>query len=218
MNEVFKSVLAGCALCLVLNSVAFAQDNLNFFDDFQGSSLNPAYKVLNRDQGKMALTEGEYLLLVPTKDQTNILEYVGKLPEHFSATIRVQEPPGYHSQYVALRIGDSQDNAYVRAYYREILGYTGLYFSTNRVEDGGEGTAISSFEGEMTGKPFYLRLMKTGVEYKGLYSPDGAKWKSVGKRVLIGPRAGLFIDVAAWNTAPQTPIKIDSFEIKEIIR
>lgn len=217
MKTILRTSIAGTALLFATHTSAVGQEELSFYDEFQGSSLNPAFRVLNPDRRRMALSGGEYLLLVPHKDRKNMLEYVGELPESYSATMRVQEPPNYHSQYVKLRAGDLQNNVYTSAFFCIDGCLDGMNFNTNQVLEGEEGQPIIEYSAELTGNPFYLRLVRKGVEYEGFYSADGARWSSVGKRVLINPSAGLFIEVAAWAGAPETPIKIDSFELTEIL-
>lgn len=199
---------------------ADAQEDRNFYDDFQGTSLNPSFRILNPDKQRMALTQGEYLLLVPHIEKKNILEFNGNLPEDYAVTIRIAEPPQHFSQVVRLRVGNL--NTYVAAgtYIGALCptcGIEGPYFYLGKQLDGEQTESIDVRRDELRGKPAYLRLEKNGVEFGAAFSPDGARWESIGKQVLIDPSAKVNLDIYSWAPAPETPIKIDSFEITEIL-
>ncbi len=202
------SLLVGVPL-----STAIAQENLSFFDDFQGTQLNPAFRVLNPDKQRMALTQGEFLLLVTHQDRKNVIEYTSALPENYEVTIRLFEPPTHREQAAQLRIGSDANNVRVGAYQTQA---SNLYLYTDKTLDGVDSNSIQNKDNSLVGEPLYLRFSKIDVEFEGAFSLDGLQWKTLGKQVLIDPNAKVYLEVSGWGEAPESPIKIDSFEVREI--
>ncbi|NOD33512.1 MULTISPECIES: hypothetical protein [unclassified Ruegeria] len=205
---------ATLSLLICLSSpVGMAQEKREFFDDFQGQTLSPAFRVLNPDRQRMALTQDEFLLLVAHKDKKNVIEYNGLLPENYVVTIRLAGTPSERQQGVQIRIGDASNNVRVGVY---VDYYKSLYQFTNKTLDNEDAKEISIRDDGLLGEPLYLKFTKTDVEFEGASSPDGVQWSSLGKQVLIDPSAKVNFEVYGWGDAPESPIKIDSFEIVDI--
>lgn len=202
------SLLVGIPL-----STVTAQENPSFFDDFQGTQLNPAFRVLNPDKQRMALTQGEFLLLVTHQDKKNVIGYTSALPENYEVTIRLDEPPKHKEQAAQIRIGSAANNVRVGIYLND---YSYFYLYTNKTLDSENSKAIQVRDDSLIGEPLYLRFTKIDVEFEGAFSLDGVQWKTLGKQVLIDPSAKVNFEVYGWGEAPESPIKIDSFEVREI--
>jgi hypothetical protein len=205
---------------LLAPSVAGAQEEVNFFDEFQGSSLNPVFRVLNPDRRRMALTQGEFLLIVIDETGKNVIEYSGELPEDYSVTVRVDEPPRYAKQAFEIFVGPLESSVRAGAYLNVDCSncpLRGPYFFSTKYLDGEQAPSVQYEDTALRGEPFYLRLDKRGVEFEGFLSSDGVKWTSLGRQVLIDPTAKVHFHAHAWEDAPETPVKIDSFEITEIL-
>jgi len=209
-------IRAACliAACALAAASSHAQQERNFYDDFQGSSLNPAFRVLNPDRNRMALTQGEYLLLVTHHETKNVIEYNGTLPENYADTVRIAQPPQHREQWAQIRVGSGNSNVRVGMHVDQ---FRYLYFSTRKTLDGEAANAISERRDALLGEPVYLRFIKIGVEFEGQFSTNGVQWTSVGKQVLIDPTAKISIRVRGWGDSAESPVKLDSFEIVEIL-
>ena len=219
------------AVCFLTGFGAAGAD-LSFRDDFVGATLNPAFRILNVDKDRYALTEDDYLLLLTHSDTKNTLQYVKELPEDFSVTIRVEEPPLYKDQVFRVRIGELDRNVrlsmFVSADGRRQSSAVSLIRDPAE-QDGSVGfMSVKTIDSEHTdsitaaadlrGKPFYLRVTKRGVEYDMAYSENGSRWASVGKQVMINMKPVIFFETFNASTAPESPVKIDAFEVIDISR
>ncbi len=201
-------------LFLLPLSAASAQEDLNFYEEFQGTSLNPAFRVLNPDPQRMAMVHGEQVLLVTSKETKNIIQYEKPLPENYAVTVRIAQPPQNPEQWAHIQVGSGTSNVRVGMY---VDGWKDLYFSTNKTLDGEEVSVLREKNSELLGKPVYLRLTKIGVEFEGGMSADGVQWTSLGKQVLIDPNAKISFAAGGWGDAAESPVNFDSFEIAEVL-
>lgn len=212
--------------------VAFAQQDLSFVDEFKGSSLSPAFRIVNPDKQRFALVNNDYLMVLTHERFKNVVTYTEKLPESFEVTLRVEEPMLHSNQIVLLRIGDTDNNVRIGAYLgfeepRQSMptltlspgsrrGGNGVTFYSNKTLNGENSEQLDfDFEG-LKGKPFYLRIIKSGVEFEMLFSHNGNQWGSLGKQIMLdGPQTVSFEAYLA-NNAPETGVKFDYFEIIDL--
>lgn len=211
---IFRHACAGLIATALSALVAAAQSERNFYDDFQGTALNPAFRVLNPDRQRMALTRGEYLLLVTHPETKNIIQYTAALPEDYAVTVRIAQPPENPQQSAQILVGDTTNNVRVGMYIDE---WQHLFFGTAKTLDGENAGALDQKDDSLRGEPVYLRFVKVGVEYEGHVSADGVKWTSLGKQVLIDPGAPVSLQVYSWGDGAESPVNLDSFEITEIL-
>lgn len=90
------------AMAVAWAGQAPAQEDLSFRDDFTGSKLAPEFRNLNPDPNRMALVEGDYLLLLTHKDKLNTIRYESTMPEDYEVIVRFSDVPKYVHQIISL--------------------------------------------------------------------------------------------------------------------
>jgi hypothetical protein len=132
---------------------------------------------------------------------------------NYEVTIRLSDPPALREQGAQIRIGSVTNHVRVGAY----LDYNShLHLHTNKTLDSEDSKPITIIDDSLIGEPLYLRFTKIEVEFEGAFSLDGVQWKTLGKQVLIDPSTKVYFEVSGWGEAPESPVKIDSFEVREI--
>lgn len=209
-----------------------AQEDLSFVDDFKGASLSPAFRIVNPDKERFALVNNDYLMLLSHERFQNVVTYTDELPDNFEVTLRVQDPMLHPNQIVLLRFGDSDDNVRIGAY----LGFEqsrrstptlllspgggsredGVTFYSNKTLRGNNSEQVDfDFEG-LKGRPFYLRIVKSGVEFEMMFSHNGTQWGSLGTQVILNAPQMISFEAYNADNAPETGVKFDFFEIKDL--
>jgi hypothetical protein len=202
----------GFALAVFAAAPAFAQQSLSFRDEFIGERLAPEFRVLNPDTNRMAMVDGEYVLLLTHVERKNIIVYNGQLPSDYYVNVRFASVPEYPFQGVALEMNEGDIRISSGFYYSEYDSETGFYF---RKFIGAEESRIFVQMNSSDVKPFYIRKTKRGVEYDSDYSFDGASWSRIGTHVSVRPllQPSFYAYISTGGTAPESGIRIDSFEI-----
>lgn len=197
-------------------SAAHAQEDLGFRDEFTGATLAPEFRVINADPDRMALVEGEYILVLTHKDYKNGLGYVGQLPADYQIVVRFASLPQYEFQGFELMLGEGEHSLMFGLFFpdssTESTSYPPFFYFDKHL--GGE---ISRFQVKVPReelRPPFLRITKRGVEYDAAYSFDEVTWKQVGTHVAIRPYQRPTIRTYVGDgEAPESPIRIDSFEL-----
>jgi hypothetical protein len=205
------------ALFLSLSS-ASAQEALGFRDEFTGDSLAPQFRVLNPDPNRMALVDGEYVLLLAHEDEKNVLTYVGELPDRYEIVVRFANVPEYNYQYANVYMSERDNGIASGVYLGAFCGpcpTDPVFFF--RKDLNGE---FSNIDHKITMddlKPFYLKISKDGVEYTSHFSYDGSHWTVIGTHVSVRPYQQPRVAVGVYGgTAPESPIRVDFFEIIDL--
>lgn len=208
-----RCILLTCLLSMPV--AAAAQETRNFRDEFTGTQLDPAYRVLNPDRKRMALT-GDGLVLVTHAEMKNVIEFPGPFPDAFVTTIRVLTPPDADGQMIALRIGDDADNVRIGLYVDCCPADALVAFSLTTV-DSENSQRIERDEYELFRKPVYLRIERRGPLYRTAYSGDGSRWTELGEHLLTAAPAAIYMVASNFGNAPEKPVAIDSFEVRELL-
>ena len=211
---------------------ASSQEDLSYVDEFKGSSLSPAFQIVNQDSARFHL--GSDTLWIVTHERfKNVVTYADNIPENFDVTVRVEEPMLHANQIVLMRIGTPENNVRIGAYLGfEATAGPSVPTLGLRNSSRGRGEAVTfyarktlqgedsaqldyDFEG-LKGKPFYLRILKNGVEFETLFSHNGTQWGSLGKQVMIDAPTEISFEAYNTDNAPETPVKFDYFSIKDL--
>jgi hypothetical protein len=201
---------ATVALALMMAVPALAQPSSSFRDDFVGESLAPEFRVLNPDPNRMAMVDGDYLLLVTHQDAKNVIAYSPQLPEDYEVIVRFQSVPAYTYQGAGLVLSEG-DNSLSSGLYVECCSQYQFYATKTLKDESSRYEAVIPNE---NAKPFYLKVTKRGVEYDSEYSFDGTTWSQIGTHVAVKPFSQVRIQVYNRNDdAPESGIRVDSFEI-----
>ena len=211
--------------CIAAVGVATSQQapDLDFRDDFTGTTLNPRWKLLKADDDRWTLVDGDYFMSVTTHEGTNVMEYTGDLPNDYEVIVKVQTPPQQHNQVVRLSLWKDDENLVEVGYYSSYHGCVGcrnvdteVYLQ--KVLRGEQSNIYKSVSRHAEDAPLFLKLSKTGVEYTGAYSSDGTAWLEVGSHVLLSPEVKPHFDAYNYyghGTPPESGIRFDFFEIKQ---
>jgi hypothetical protein len=204
------AIIGTFAGLLVSSLFAHAQEPLDFRDEFVGEKLAPEFRLLNPDPDRIAMVDGEYILLVTHKDRKNVVEYTGRLPEAYSLTVRFATVPEYQAQGYGLFLTEA-DNRLSAGLYNYCCLTPKFYFS--KVLSGEESTITVDLEEP---RPVYLKITKSGVEYVAEYSFDGTTWMRIGTHVVVRPFVRAAFSAYNGADAPESPVRVDSFEIVDL--
>lgn len=197
-------------------SVAHAQEKLGFRDEFTGATLAPEFRIINADPDRMTLVEGEYVLVLTHKDYKNGLVYIGQLPADYQIIVRFASLPQYDYQGFDLMLGEGEHSLTFGLFFpAETLKhkiYPPFFYFDKHL-----GEEVSRLQMEVPHdelRPPFLRITKRGVEYDAAYSFDEVTWKQVGTHVAIRPYQRPTVRTyVGGGEAPESPIRIDSFEV-----
>lgn len=214
MKPIF-AVLAA-AMTVAWACQAPAQEDLSFRDEFTGSKLAPEFRVLNPDPDRMAMVEGDYVLLLTHRDHKNGLSYTSPLPESYELVARFETFPTERYQGVQISLSEGNENRIILSMYiTNRFGSDDRGFFFNKHLNGEWSNIWERYKANP--KPFYMKLIKSGVEYTAQYSMDGSKWSTIGTHVSVRPYRFPTITAYIWNgEAPEGIIKVDSFEIVDL--
>jgi hypothetical protein len=187
------------------------QSPLNFRDDFTGTSLRPEWTVQAPDPDRMALTDGDYVMIITNPAGSNKLIYEGELPKNYEIAIKLiaelnRNEYSVNVAYLGIQRRENNVAVYVQGDGRVRLSKTLK----------GE---VSTLESEELNLPreIYLKLAKRGEEYEGFYSFDNSQWTSIGKQFLINLDGKPIVGGYNWNqngrVVADTGIRVDYFEI-----
>ena len=134
----------------LLAGPAGGQESSGFRDDFVGDRLGPEFRLLNPDPDRMAMVDGDYVLLVAHKDVKNAIAYLGALPENFELTVRFASVPVYKFQGVGLLQGEGDNtlsaglwvNPYDEPYMYFVKQLKGEEFSDRSKDKQGRQAAV----------------------------------------------------------------------------
>lgn len=232
---ILKNKIAFCAAVAAIfigtSDIALSQEDLSYVDEFKGSSLSPAFQVINEDSARFHI--GSDTLWIVTHERfKNVVTYADKIPENFDVTVRVEEPMLHANQIVLMRIGTPENNVRIGAYLGFQAPTQGVPMLTLGNSNRGRGATVTfyakktlqgedsaqldfDFEG-LKGKPFYLRVSKNGVEFETLFSHNGTQWGSLGKQVMIDVPTEISFEAYNTDSAPETPVKFDYFSLKDL--
>lgn len=103
-----SSLALAASLAFATAQAATAQESFDFRDGFIADSLAPEFRIFNSDPNRMALVDGEYLLLLTNHDTKNAIEYNSELPEDYAVTVRFATTPEHTYQGTNIRFGDGE--------------------------------------------------------------------------------------------------------------
>jgi hypothetical protein len=219
LKHMYKSIFIAFLSLVGVVQFSTAQQPVNtvFRDDFIGKTLNPKWQTIAPDKERLTLIDNEHLMVVTTKKGVNIMQYSSELPEDYEVILKVQTPPLYVGQVARLLIRRDDENNIRVAYSIAHNEEPDIQFNKSlRGEDSGIPIKTKPLRGE----PFYFKLSKHGVEYKGAYSTDGLTWIPLGTHVFLDLRGNPAFE--AYNHAqlgrnvPESGIRFDYFEIKSL--
>ncbi len=179
-------------------AAAQAPETKDFRDDFAGTSLRPEWTIVDQDKNRWALVDSDYLLLV-LKDEKNKFCYKGAVPDRYEFIVKVFVTQRLGSDYMenAGGIGPKWEFFYVSIDNAKNEGLKLLISSMDMIKKetlvfrktvGGDRADQSKQEDPYSEdeREYYLRIVKTGIEYIGYISHDGTSWTEVGKHHLPG--------------------------------
>lgn len=208
-------VLISSFLFLLPNIAASVDaQNKNFRDDFTGQTIRPEWKIFAEDKDRYAFIGGDYLLLVTKSPRVNIFAYnTDRLPENFEVTIKLEEAPTDHGQSFVLELWQNEKNNLRLGVHVKYRWWFLVYEKNLRGEN-------SRYEKQIEipqNHSLQLKINKQSVEYIGTYSINQSTWQEIGSHVFLNLNAKPgFAAYNRENTAPESPVKIDFFEIKEL--
>ena len=179
-----------------------------FRDDFEGSKLNPAWKILKEDKNRWTL-EGGKLVLVTQKgsiaekqdDLRNQFILDRPLPDNYTVNVKLAVTLRSHNNWAGFQIYLDKDNYLNLGYWAKPWGnniWRQAFFSkevegqVNRLEFGprhigGEGGTpqLDFIGGRNNPEAVWLRLEKRGSTFTASFSMDGAKWHKIGDHTML---------------------------------
>jgi hypothetical protein len=209
----------------VVFGLAQQDATIEFRDDFIGKSLNPKWQIIAPDKDRWTLIDNQYLMIVTAKKGMNAMQFNGVLPDNYEVILKIQTPPQNDNQIVSLSLSRDDSNNVRIAYYPEVRDL-GAH-AASRPEVNFSKTlkgvyspipkSITKLSQEM---PLYLKLSKHGVEYSGAYSTDASRWTNIGSHVFIDlngkPTFEAYNWPTTWSNPPESGIRFDYFELKEL--
>lgn len=214
------------SLLFILPTIAASEGSVakqkkNFRDDFTGQAKRPEWRIQQEDKDRYAFVEGNYLLLVTKKPDVNRFVYdTANLPENFMATILVNEAPINVGQGFSLAI--EQDNENILNLFMHVQSVDqerwAIVYRKNLKGEKSEYAKKSVFGYVIPrNHSLQLGLRRQGVEYTGAYRIGDGAWQEIGSHVFLNLKGLLHFKAFNFTDgAPESPVKIDFFEIKEL--
>lgn len=198
---------------LVLAQASGEEEKDFFFrDDFTGTTLKPEWDILNEDPDRWTLYAGDYFLVVITRADERVkneLRFKKDLPNNFEATVKFISPfPGSEWDFVRLALIEDRKNALELLFsaYQPNIEFK-KYLR-------GEKSDFDMVVERREEKPYFLKIVKSGIEYSGYYSLDGRTWTKIGTHIFLNLNGK--VHIGAWGSGPERGVKFDYFQIKEI--
>lgn len=191
----------------------------NFRDDFTGQKKRPEWRINLEDKDRYTFIDNEYLLLVTKKPFVNQFIYdTTDLPENYEITIKVNEIP--KEEYQGFNLSLHQDNKNNLKLYMHLYlldNWRVGFQKTLRDKKSQYKTRGKHIANTPNFSSLMLRIRKKGIEYTGFYSIGGDAWEEVGKHVFLNLKGKPSFVPYNWSDdAPESPVKVDYFEIKEL--
>ena len=199
-----RYTLLFCAIGTAATAQEATPAHFYFREDFTGEAISPELEILNRDPERMALVEGEHLLVVTHREIRNVVSYDGPLPENFSVVVRFEDAPPRNYQYVGVDVGEEGRAVSI------LFGGDYCHFVKELGEEKSRYESYASLSA-----PIYLTLVKSGIKISGSCSNSPTGSEPIGEHVVIGLTGP--VRVRAYNSeanAPESPIRIDWIEIQ----
>jgi hypothetical protein len=185
-----------------------------FRDDFTGKTLRPEWEILYDDPDRWSLYSGEYFLVVVTRDGgrvRNELRFKKELPENFELVMKFLSPfpRGEGEGHVRMALIADSKNLLELVFFTH--GKEIVFSKYLR----GDKSVFNERILIRKDKPYFLKIVKSGIEYSGYFSLDGRTWTEVGTHILL--RFGGKLHIGAWTgTTQERGVKFDFVQIKEI--
>lgn len=221
-RRILTQVVLSAAVFVLLGWIP-VQAAVEFFDDFSGTSLGPAWTVLHPDPANYSVSDSQLHTATLTGDlwegtnnYTNLFLIANPLGSRdFQMTIKVNGfAPVADYQQVVLIAYDG-DNNYLRAGNGQIGGRTWQVVR----ETAGTATHFEDGRGAAAAD-FFLRIIKRGNIYQLYFSLDGVTFERRNGSLAYGNGAPQYLGFIALEGsgigAAPVPVNIEFFQVDSL--
>lgn len=196
-----------------------------FEDHFERSELGADYEVLKPDPNRLAMVDGELLIVTAVRPGgsvgANTVLLNRTFPGDFTATVEMENKLVRDHEAGLYYFVDEENYLFLAAWGRCCTSRA-PYFGKMV---GGEWSRSDAPFRELAGRSldeyspdpetWYLRIERDGVKYTGSVSLDGKKWETVGETAFLNKkgRIGFGSFLAADHNMGESPAEFDDLVI-----